>query len=386
MSFYGVVTFIVMMMPEGSIGRNQKVVVIVLLLLTFPFTLLGGYLATRRSRKKEEKKAAEAEKAAETSGNASTAAAPKLSAPQGNYAGLSESAEEAVQFLKNSNLGEGGKDAVYSLPWYLVMGAPRSGKTSLVVGTNLNFQALPSQRQSEMKYVRPTGSVDWRVASEAVFLDTSGRYQTEGGNADEWSAVLDTIKKYRSNRPIDGLILTVSAESIMRSDERQNEELAKVLRNRIDETMQRLKVKFPVYIVFTNADSIEGFRDSFSASKQEDKELVWGATIPLEKSENAQSLFDGEYELLHNSVMKRRLVRLSAPFPPVRQLRIFNFPLHFGSGRRKFGAFINALFRPNPFSENPFLRGFYFTSSPAASSTPRYSVSRNNLFYRSADA
>ncbi|HMJ09665.1 MAG TPA: ImcF-related family protein, partial [Pyrinomonadaceae bacterium] len=62
----------------------------------------------------------------------------------------------------------------------------------------------------------------------------------------------------------------------------------------------------------------------------------------------------------------RRIVRLSAPFPPVRQLRIFNFPLHVGSARRKFGAFVNALFRPNPFSENPFLRGFYFTAAPPA--------------------
>ncbi len=365
MSFYGIVTFIVMMMPEGSIGRNQKVVVIVLLLLTLPFTLLGGYLASRRSKKKAAKEAAANEQAAESAPAAESAK--KLSTPQGSYDGLAGSAEEAVQFLKSSNLGEGG---IYSLPWYLVVGAPRSGKTSLVVGSNLNFQALPSQRESEMKFVRPTANVDWRVASEAVFLDTSGRYQTEGGNADEWSAVLETIKKYRSSRPIDGLILTVNAESVMRSDERQNEELAKVLRSRLDEAMQRLKVRFPVYIVFTHADSIEGFRDSFSTSKQEDKNLVWGATIPLEKSENAQTLFDGEYELLHNSVMKRRLVRLSAPFPPVRQLRIFNFPLHFGSGRRKFGAFVNALFRPNPFSENPFLRGFYFTASPAAKGTP----------------
>ncbi len=57
-------------------------------------------------------------------------------------------------------------------------------------------------------------------------------------------------------------------------------------------------------------------------------------------------------------------MRLSAPFPPVRQLRIFNFPLHFGSARGKMGAFVSTLFRPNPFNENPFLRGFYFTAAP----------------------
>ncbi|MFX5726675.1 type VI secretion protein IcmF/TssM N-terminal domain-containing protein, partial [Acinetobacter baumannii] len=75
--------------------------------------------------------------------------------------------------------------------------------------------------------------------------------------------------------------------------------------------------------------------DSFSNSQKEGDKLVWGATIPLEKSEQAHTLFDEEFNLLQNSIMKRRLMRLSAPFPPVRQLKIFNFPLHFGSARKK---------------------------------------------------
>jgi type VI secretion system protein ImpL len=49
--------------------------------------------------------------------------------------------------------------------------------------------------------------------------------------------------------------------------------MAKVLRARLDEVIQRLKIRFPVYIVFTHADAIEGFRDSFSTSKGEDKRL-----------------------------------------------------------------------------------------------------------------
>lgn len=380
MSFYGVVTFIVMMMPEGSIGRNQKIVVIVLVLLTLPFTLLTGYIAARRSNKKAKEK--EAVKAAETAAAPAAESQPaKLAAPTGNFAHLNSAAEETIQFLKSSSLGEGGKDAVYSLPWYFVAGGPKSGKSSLVIGSNLNFQTLPSQRQSEMKFVKPTANVDFRVTSDAVFIDTAGRYLTEGVDSEEWSALLETIKKYRSNRPIDGFLLVVNAETIMRSDDRQNEELAKVYRARLDEAMQRLRVRFPVYLVFTNADSIEGFRDSFSSSKNEDKILVWGATIPLEKSENAQALFDGEYELLHNSLMKRRLVRLSAPFAPVRQLRIFNFPLHFGSARRRFGAFVNALFRPNPFSDNPFLRGFYFTAVPAAKASQNAPKTAANTYF-----
>lgn len=367
-TFYGIVGLVVYMLPTSSVGSTEKIVIIALVLLTLPFALLIAFFAARRGKNAQ---AAEAEMPQEqTADSAETSPPARAGAPPaGSYPEIVAVTEEAVQFLKASNLGENGKDALYSLPWYIVAGAPRSGKSSLVMSSNLNFQTLPGQRQSEQKFLRPTANLDWRVTSDAVFIDTAGRYQAEGVDAEEWSAVLETIRKYRGKRPLDGLILAVNAQTILKGDEREIEEQAKVLRARLDQAVQRLKTKFPIYLVFTNADAIEGFRDSFSASKNEGKTLVWGSTIPLERSENAQALFDGEYELLHESILKRRTARLSAPFPPVRQLRIFNFPLHFGAARRKFGAFVNALFRPNPFSENPFLRGFYFTAAPPAKQT-----------------
>jgi type VI secretion system protein ImpL len=371
MSFYGVVGLLTWFGGQKlGLPVNTRIMVIVVVLLTMPFALLLGYVATRRSKKKEEeaKKEAEAKTEEKAAGKiAGDGEVPqKLATPTGTYQDLPGGTEEVVKFLQTSNLGgANGKEAIYALPWYIVAGTPKSGKSSLVLGSNLNFQTLPSQRQSEQKMIRPTRNIDWRVTSDAVFVDTAGRYQTEGADEDEWNSLLETIKKYRAGRPIDGMLLVADTEKILNSDERQIEEMAKVLRTRLDEAMQRLKVRFPVYLVFTHADAIEGFRDSFSTSKKEGETLVWGATIPLEKSETAHSMFDEEYGLLQNSVMKRRLMRLSAPFPPVRQLRIFNFPLHFGSARRKLGAFVSALFRPNPFSENPFLRGYYFTSVPA---------------------
>src|SRR5215218_4147589 len=261
MSFYGIVGLAVYMLPASSVGSSRKIIIVALVLLTIPFALLLSYVAARRSRKKEEKKEAAAAAGASESTPAPQA---KLSTPSGSYPELVSGTEEAVQFLKTSNLGENGKDAVYSLPWYIVAGAPKSGKSSLVMSSNLNFQTLPSQRQSEQKFLRPTANVEWRVTSDAVFIDTAGRYQSEGVDAEEWAAMLETIRKYRGNRPLDGFILTVNSETILKGDERQIEELAKVLRARLDEAVLRLKTRFPVYLVFTNADAIEGFRDSFS--------------------------------------------------------------------------------------------------------------------------
>ncbi|MGI8544388.1 MAG: type VI secretion system membrane subunit TssM [Aridibacter sp.] len=362
MSFYGMVSIAVWFLGDSlGYAMAYRVVIIAFVLLTLPFALVGSYLVSRRS-KKAAIKAEEEDKESNESVDDVKQKEPVKSVNSNED--VSKGAEEVIEFLKNSNLGANGSSAVYSLPWYMIAGTPKSGKSSLVLGSGLNFQTLPSQRQSEQNHIRPTRQIDWRVTSDAVFVDTAGRFQTDGINEEEWASVLETIKKYRTNRPLDGFILAVNAERILHSDDREIEEMAKTIRSRLDETTKRLKTKFPVYLVFTHADAIEGFRDSFSTSKKEGENLVWGATIPLEKSENAQSLFDSEYEILQDSVMKRRLIRLSAPFSPTRQLRIFNFPLHFGSARRKLGTFVTTLFRPNPFSESPFLRGFYFTAVP----------------------
>ncbi|MEP7075304.1 MAG: type VI secretion system membrane subunit TssM [Acidobacteriota bacterium] len=366
MSFYGIVSIIVWIGgTKMHLPINYQIVTIALILLTLPFALVIAFVVSRRGKKKRAAAEAAKQPAAQAEATTPAATAQKAATPAGNYGDLSAGVEEVVQFLKSSNLGD-SSNALYSLPWYIVAGAPNSGKTSLSVGSNLTFQKLPSQRESEQRVIRPTPNVDWRVANEGVFFDTAGRYQTEGADADEWAGLLEAMKKARPNRPLDGMIVVVDTDRVLKSDDHQAEEIAKIMRARLDDAIQRLKVRFPVYVVFTHADAIEGFRDSFSTSKGEDKSLVWGTTIPLEKSENAQAMFDGEYEILHDALMKRRLQRLSAPFPPVRQLRIFNFPLHFGSARRKLGAFMASLFRPNPFSENPFLRGYYFTAAPTA--------------------
>ena len=227
-SFYGIVGLLVWLVGDQyGYGWTERIIIILLVLITLPIALVIGFLVSRRRKKKE----AQTETKAEVKSPESEPQ--KVAAPAGNNDDLTKSAEEVVQFLKSSNLGEGGKDAVYSLPWYLVMGTPKSGKSSLVLGSNLDFQNLPSQRQTELKFLRPTRNVDWRVTSEAVFLDTAGRFQTEGVDGDEWNALLETIKKNRPNRPLDGVLMTVSAERVLHSDEREIEEQAKILRTRL---------------------------------------------------------------------------------------------------------------------------------------------------------
>ncbi len=152
----------------------------------------------------------------------------------------------------------------------------------------------------------------------------------------------------RNRRALDGFLVAVNAARILQSSETEIEQQAKTLRARLDETMQLARVRFPVYLVFTNMDALSGFEEFFKDRK--DAAEVWGATIPLNKSANAHALFDLEFDQLYESLVRRRLLRLGISVTPATQLKIFDFPVRFSETRAKLGLFTSALFRPNPFS------------------------------------
>lgn len=359
-SFYGIASLLVVFLgPSIGLTYAWQIIIIALLLLTWPFAILISHIRKRRAAKRE---AAEA-----SSAQASSHAKPEKesAAPKRIHEELARAAEEAVQWLRSSKLGGANSgDALYALPWYLVAGPLASGKTSLALSSGLDFHTLPSQRRTEMRIVRPTHHCDWRITNAAVLIDTAGRYQSDGPTRQEWLAVTEVLKKYRADRALDGYLVTINAARTLDSSDTEIEQQAKTLRARLDETMQSVRARFPIYLVFTHVDQLVGFEDFFRDGSAAGE--VWGATIPLEKSANAHALFDLEFDQLYESLMRRRLLRLGAPLTPASQLKIFDFPMRFAEARTKLGLFISALFRPNPFSESPLMRGFYFTAAVPA--------------------
>ncbi len=248
-SFYGIASLAVWFLgPSIGLDYVWQIVIIALLLITLPFVLLLNYWRKRRAAKRE---AAQAQ------------------------------------------VSEAPQQAVYGLPWFVVAGPPSSGKTSLVLSSGLDLHALPSQRRTELNIVRPTRHCEWRMTGSAVLLDTSGRYQNDGPVREEWIALAETIKKYRLYRPLDNLILTVDADRIFRASDSEIEQQAKTLRARLDELMQRVRTRFPVYLVFTHVDAIEGFKDFFSPAREDWRSEVFGGGVFISRrmSETARLPF-----------------------------------------------------------------------------------------------
>lgn len=268
----------------------------------------------------------------------------------------------AVDSLKKTKLGKGrsGKAALYALPWYMFIGPPAAGKTTAIANSGLEF---PFGADS-IKGVGGTRNCDWFFSNSAIILDTAGRYVTEDEDKEEWISFLQMLKKYRRRQPVNGVIVGISIAELANMSGEELDYHAGTIRKRINELMQELGVRFPIYLAFTKCDLLNGFVDFFEDFNRKEREQIWGCTLTREeqKSANPGAVFEEEFLRLVDVLIDRRMARLSSPMKRENRHRVYVFPLQFSLVRKNLRDFVNKLFQPSPYQDNPVFRGFYFTS------------------------
>lgn len=270
----------------------------------------------------------------------------------------------AIDSLKRTRLGaKGGQAALYALPWYVIIGPPAAGKTTALTQSGLGFIAPPGSASARVRGTAGTRNCDWWFSPHAILLDTAGRLATGEDDRDEWLAFLDTLRKFRPARPLEGVVVALSVEDLLTSSEDQLEEIAKTLRARADEVMSRLEMVLPLYVVLTKVDLVGGFLDFWGDLQKSTRGQAWGASFGFEEEMvDVEPAVLAELDVLERVLHARMLTRLgSEPLADARA-RILQFPLEFAALRRPLATFLGQLCQSNPYQETPLLRGFYFSS------------------------
>ncbi len=275
---------------------------------------------------------------------------------------MQEKLRDAVARLK---AGPEGAKALYSIPWYLVMGPPAIGKTTLIRNSGLDFPNLTTAEK--MRGTGGTRDCDWWFSSDAILLDTAGRYaqSRERTDSEEWNAFLDLLKKHRRQGPINGLILGYSIETLIDKDDSHLVDSARELRQLLDDVLERLGWTFPTYVLFTKCDLIAGFVEFFSSLSPLERQAAWG--FPVEVAEgpeqHAAERFSERFRRLVERTRALRAGRIRPSAGVDDWSRAITFPEAFESLERKLHLFIETLFAPNPYKRDyPLLRGVYFSS------------------------
>jgi type VI secretion system protein ImpL len=289
-------------------------------------------------------------------------AAPQL---HGDAAQLRERFEEAVGTLKAEK--RAGRN-LYKLPWYLIIGPPGSGKTTALVNSGLNFPLAQKFGKQSVRGVGGTRNCDWWFTDEAIFLDTAGRYTTqdsdESADSAGWAEFLNLLRKYRKRRPVNGVLVAMSASDLLTLSPEEREANVAAVRRRLDELNRHLAITLPVYVIITKCDLIAGFTEYFDDQGVDGRAQVWGTTFPYECSARGEgpTAFPAEFDQLVTRVNARLFERLEREKDVRRRAALYAFPQQLGALRENIGEFIGAVFATTRFDGRQLLRGVYLTS------------------------
>lgn len=311
-------------------------------------------------------------------------AAPMERAIAGNAAtaptGITEPARRARLDDLRKNF-EGGVDKfrsagknLYALPWYLLVGEPGSGKTEAVRHCNVGF---PPGLQDQLQGVGGTLNMNWWFTNYAIILDTAGRLmfeEVEPGSTSEWQEFLKLLKRNRPNCPVNGLLLVIPAESLIRDTSESIEHKGGKIAQQLDNIQRVLGVRFPVFVIITKCDLINGFREFFDEIADpalQHQILGWSNPNPLDTPFNPEQV-EQHLKTVQTRLTRRRLGLMLDPVntedPRAKRTEqvdaLYAFPDSMIKIAPRLKRYLEMIFVAGEWASKPlFLRGIYFTSS-----------------------
>jgi type VI secretion system protein ImpL len=254
---------------------------------------------------------------------------------------------------------------LYQMPWYLIIGAPGSGKTTALRNAGLHFPLSSQMGETAVRGVAGTRDCDWWFTDRAVLIDTAGRFTTQDSDQANdkatWAGFLKLLKASRPRQPLNGVLVTVSAADLLGRGSTERSRYAHTVRARLQELYEQLGVRLPVYMLVTKSDLMAGFTEYFASLDKDQRAAPWGFTFGLEPKAYEQAL-PLEFDALVDRLNAGLIDRLQNESDPPRRTRLYGFPHQLVTLRTPLIELVQQVFAPSPFEADPMLRGVYLVS------------------------
>ncbi len=253
-----------------------------------------------------------------------------------------------LRLLRKSELRKQG-DPLYVLPWYVLMGPPESGKSAA-----LESAGLPSPIFEE-QLIRDR-ACSWRPYNHAVLIDPPGDFVEAAGGPerDEWLGLIRLLRERRDKEPLNGVVIVIGADQLLQGNENDLFEQGRICRARIEEMMKSLKVVFPVYLMVSKCNLIDGFAEWSDSLPESCRKQVMGH-VRRDEDVEVKTFIQQSLEAETERIKDLMLVN------PALDFRLLRLPGGLKEMKSRLTAFADGVFQENPFQETPDLRGLYFS-------------------------
>lgn len=292
-----------------------------------------------------------------------------------------------MQFMKTTNVNHLGKKLpLQDLPWFILIGPEKSGKTTLLANSRIPYILQRNLNQAAPESIKASEDCDWWITRHAGIIDVPSKYVFDGIDTDMepgirhqlWKFFLALLKQHGGKKNISGIAIALPFPELMKQhDEKALRMLAVALSRRINDMQTTLQKQLPCYLVITKCDQLSGFNEFFTEISDEETRQAWGIMLPrVKKTDDVGDLFSSRFNALIKKLNQQLISRLHQERNPMARPYIKNFPLQV----EKLKVFTtNFIKQMNEGPAHPRLQGVYLTSSLQVNSEPDTTIAGNEL-------
>lgn len=258
----------------------------------------------------------------------------------------------------------------YQVPWVLLVGDNNADANKLCNAWQL--KAIAAKGWYGQWWCNSEGGV-LHVPTEVFLADDLRR-----ASLSVWRRLLGALLKIRGKRPLDAVIWTVSADTLM-SDEATLAHTI-VLQRKFADLQQRLGLSLPIYLVLTGGDNIVGMDELVQAlpGRLHELPLGWSSGYAREtpyRSEWVEQAIESVERLVGQVTIEVAALRGEL------DEALYRLPRQFALLLPNLQSFCDPIFRNNALDEAPVLRGLYFTGSHSPSAVPNAPANADPAFF-----
>jgi len=301
---------------------------------------------------------------------------------------LSLSFLRAIAFLKETVRTYNYK---YQLPWFLVLGTEGSGKSSLFENAGLH---LPLGKPDFSKG-KASPDCRWWFLSSGVFIEPRGdlfiQKDTLRSKEKLWRSLILLLTRYRPARPINGIILTISAAELYGRDKESLDHIhqrAELIASKLSAAQASIGLRIPVYVVVTKTDKVPGFQSFSRHIPLKNRHDMFGWSNPYTLSAAySQDWIDEAFAHMSNQLHQHRLdifAHSGALLNTHHETNdgVFVFPGELEKLKDPLSLYVNALFKPSAYQDGFVFRGVYFTGDAGIDSLSQMPLQADSFSQR----
>lgn len=268
----------------------------------------------------------------------------------------------------------GHPDGAYALPWYLLLGDPRSGRSSALRAMHLDWSH--GDRPIALPVPDPFCAI-WMPA-QAVIVEPGDRVLGDNAHRDAFPALCAELRLRRPRESVDGIILVLDAVALMDLSEQALDAYAARQRAYLVEAAKHLAADVPTYVVVTRYDTLYGFADVFAWTPERRTEEPFGFTLPLgTDSQAAGERIREELRGLSARFEAMCFAKISSDDPPDQRARAFQHLAEAALLSERLASVLSVVAMASAYERAPWLRALIVGSAvPGVGDRPRALATR----------